>query len=79
MRNSILILFFIIAVLILAPSAEAQCPMCKTSVESAMKDKNNTKGKGLNTGILYLLSVPYLAVGVVGVVWYINSKKKQVA
>ena len=78
MRNSILILFFIITVLILAPSADAQCPMCKTSVESAMKDKNNTKGKGLNTGILYLLSVPYLAVGVVGVVWYINSKKKQV-
>jgi len=56
----------------------AQCPMCKAAVESAMKDKNNTKGKGLNKGILYLLSMPYLAIGIVGVVWYRNSKKKQI-
>ena len=52
--------------------------MCKTSIESAMKDKNNTKGKGLNKGILYLLSVPYLAVGFAGFAWYRNSKKKQI-
>ena len=77
MRKCIFVIAFIIITFVLAASAEAQCPMCKTSVESAMKDKNNTKGKGLNTGILYLLSVPYLAVGVVGVVRYMNSKKKQ--
>ena len=77
MRKSLIFLIIISAFLFAEP-ATAQCPMCKTSVESAMKDKNNTKGKGLNTGILYLLSVPYLAVGVVGVVWYFNSRKKQI-
>ncbi len=75
MRNIIIVLFILI---FLVPNSKAQCPMCKTSIESAMKDKNNTKGRGLNKGILYLLSMPYLAVGIAGVAWYYNSKKKQI-
>ncbi len=77
MRNRIITLFILIF-LVLAPYSNAQCPMCKTSIESAMKDKNNTKGRGLNKGILYLLSVPYLAVGIAGIAWYYNSRKKQI-
>ncbi len=78
MRNTLLIFSFCLTLLVFAPSAKAQCPMCKTSIESAMKDKNNTKGKGLNKGILYLLSMPYLAFGIVGAAWYYNSRKKQI-
>lgn len=78
MRKALVVLFFVIAVFVFVPVAQAQCPMCKTAVESAMKDKSNMKGRGLNKGILYLLSMPYLAVGIVGVVWYRNSKKKQI-
>ena len=77
MRNRIII-FLIILFSVSAYYSNAQCPMCKTSVESAMKDKNNTKGRGLNKGILYLLSMPYLAVGIAGVTWYYYSKKKQI-
>ncbi|MFM9944240.1 MAG: hypothetical protein ACKVQB_03325 [Bacteroidia bacterium] len=77
MRKSIIILLFIFSTFIFVPESNAQCPMCKTSIESAMKDKNNTKGLGLNNGILYLLSMPYLAVGIVGFIWYRKSKKKQ--
>ncbi len=76
MRKSFIILFFTISMFIQMP-AKAQCPMCKTSVESAMKDKSNTKGRGLNKRILYLLSMPYLAVGIGGFLWYKNSKKKK--
>ncbi len=57
---------------------KAQCPMCKTAIESAMKDKSNMKGRGLNNGILYLLSMPYLVVGIGGVIWYRANRKKQV-
>jgi hypothetical protein len=57
--------------------AQAQCPMCKAAVEGSMKDKSSNKGKGLNLGILYLLSMPYLAVGVVGTVWFMRSKRKK--
>ena len=43
----------------------AQCAMCRTSAESDL----NTGGsiaKGLNTGILYLMAVPYLALMIGG-------------
>ena len=77
MKKTVAVFLFVLFAAFSAPRANAQCPMCKTSVESAMKDKNNKKGKGLNTGILYLLSMPYLAVGVVGLGWYMNSRKKK--
>jgi hypothetical protein len=60
----------------LSETVSAQCPMCRGAVESAMKDEGNTKGKGLNKGILYLLATPYLAVALVGGAWLYNKKKK---
>lgn len=70
-------LFFLSLILIAGAfsTANAQCPMCRTAVESGMDDEHG-KGKGLNDGILYLLATPYLAVGIVGFVWYKRNKKK---
>ena len=48
-------------VLALVPVA-AQCPMCKMSAESNMQN-GGMAGRGLNTGILYLLALPYLIAG----------------
>lgn len=53
----------------------AQCPMCRSAVESAMQQEGNTVGLGLNKGILYLLATPYLMITVVGIIWYRNTKK----
>lgn len=50
--------------------------MCRGAVEGAMKEEGNTKGLGLNKGILYLLATPYLAVAIIGGTWYYNKKKK---
>ena len=67
---------FILSFLTLSSVATlAQCPMCKTAVESGMKD-GHTKGRGLNDGILYLLATPYLAIALVGGAWYYKNKKK---
>ena len=55
---------------------QAQCPMCRGAVEGALKEEGNTKGIGLNKGILYLLATPYLAVAIVGGAWFYNKKKK---
>ena len=52
----------------------AQCAMCRSSVESTFSDGRYINGSGLNTGILYLLSLPYLVVLVVGFLWYRSSK-----
>jgi hypothetical protein len=60
-------------------TAAAQCPMCKTSLESNRKEKGlqKTYGNGVNDGILYLLAAPYLIVGTVGFFWWKNQKAKR--
>ena len=55
----------------------AQCAMCRRNVESNKESQNNKVGTGLNKGILYLMSVPYV-IGVIGIaVWMKNRKQNQ--
>ena len=51
----------------------AQCPMCRMSAESNLKD-GGTAGAGLNRGILYMLSLPYLLVSTLGILWWRNRR-----
>jgi len=55
---------------------EAQCPMCRMSAESNLKD-GGSAGKGLNNGILYMLLTPYALVGIIGYIWYRNRRKEE--
>ena len=52
----------------------AQCPMCRMSAESNLKN-GGSAGQGLNAGILYMLSVPYILVGGVAYYWWRNRKR----
>ncbi|TGE22343.1 hypothetical protein E5K00_19055 [Hymenobacter aquaticus] len=62
----------------LAPLAsQAQCTMCKTQVEAARTEKDAYDTSGLNKGIVYLMTIPYLLIGTVGYFWYRNSHKKK--
>jgi len=57
----------------------AQCPMCKMSAESNMKN-GGTAGKGLNNGILYMFAAPYVLIGGLAFVWYkVNKNKREAA
>ena len=56
----------------------AQCAMCKAVVEGNL-DAGDTKGAGLNDGILFLMSMPYIAVFLFGVSYYLQKKKTKVA
>lgn len=59
----------------LLPEANAQCPMCKTSLEANRKDNANAVGNGINNGILYLLAMPFVMVGgVAGLYIYRNRR-----
>ncbi len=60
--------------IILALYVEAQCPMCRMSAESNLAN-GGTEGRGLNNGILYLLSLPYLLVLCLGFIYYRNRKQ----
>ena len=53
-----------------------QCAMCKAAVEANLKDGGNA-GAGLNQGILYLMAMPYVAMIIFGVIYYIQRSKKQ--
>jgi hypothetical protein len=70
---------FLFSILLLdAGTSVAQCAMCKRVAETSYQNENNPstrRGKSLNMGILYLLSVPYLLGAVGAVVWYKNKRK----
>lgn len=58
----------------LAPlGARAQCVMCKSQVEAARQEKDDYDVTGLNKGILYMMSVPYVLMGAIGYFWYRRS------
>lgn len=57
------------------PEVQAQCPMCRISAESNLKN-GGTEGKGLNNGILYMLATPYMLIGVIGFIWWRNRRKE---
>ena len=59
--------------------AQAQgCVMCRAQVgEHKDKDEAKLVGTSLNTGILYLVSIPYLLVATVGFIWWRNNKNSK--
>ena len=63
--------------LLLITSSEgmlAQCAMCRSTLENNYSNGDPGIAAGINTGILYLLSMPYLAIIVIGYLWYKSSK-----
>ena len=62
--------------LLLNTSAFAQCAMCRGTVESNMNTGASTTA-GLNTGIVYLMVVPYVMFAALGYFWYKRSKENQ--
>lgn len=76
MLRKIIISFVLVISLAGSFTASAQCAMCRATVESASKNGEN-RAAGMNTGILYLMSIPYIIGGVIAFLWYKNSKKEQ--
>lgn len=71
-----LLLFSLFAISLFFPEfAEAQCSMCRASVENSISNGGQAVGAGLNKGILYLMVAPYLLIAAIGLAWYKKSKK----
>jgi hypothetical protein len=76
-RSFLLVVSVFFTLSLISPvEAEAQCPMCRISAESNLKN-GGTAGKGLNKGILYLFFTPYLVIGTLGFLWWRNNKLRQ--
>ena len=75
-----LVVFALLSILVIClfqVSAQAQCAMCRTALE------NSPEGRGMsgafNRGILFLLGVPYVLAGTIGLVVYRGYRKKKAA
>ena len=67
----------VFGLILLATSSEkvlAQCAMCRSTIENNYSNGDPGIAAGINTGILYLLSMPYLAAIILGYLWYKSSK-----
>jgi hypothetical protein len=71
MRRLLTILFFL---LLLLAEADAQCAMCRSTLENNFSNGNPGIAAGINTGILYLLAMPYLAIMTLGYLWFKSSR-----
>ena len=65
-----------LALIVISSDATAQCAMCRAAVENNISSGENSIGAGLNTGIIYLMLMPYILFSVVAYAWYRYSKKE---
>jgi hypothetical protein len=76
--KTLLLLIVFGLMLISVKPVKAQCAQCAATVATNTKN-GGTAATGLNKGILFLLVAPYLAVGVVGFVWYKKFRRKNIS
>ena len=70
MKKTILLTlaFFILG----SVDVDAQCAMCRAVLES---EEGQQTAKGINNGIVYLMAIPYVWVGAVGIAVFRMLKK----
>ena len=73
MKNNILLFIAVIA-LLFTINVNGQCAMCKAVVETNL-ESGDTKGMGLNNGILYLMAFPYIAATIFAILFFLQKKK----
>jgi hypothetical protein len=73
----VFVIFIVLSLILVSAESNAQCAMCTATVESNLKS-GGTTGSGLNSGIMYLLAVPYLAMAAIGILWYKKYRKKNI-
>ncbi len=75
MKNKI-ILFLFIFTLYTSSTIYAQCAMCR-AIPTSNQEAGGNIANGLNTGILYLMAVPYILI-LAFVAFYFREKIKAV-
>lgn len=69
------VIFILIAIALSSTNLLAQCAMCRTTLENNVSNGDIGIAAGINFGILYLFSAPYIAIGVIAFLWYKTSKR----
>jgi len=69
-KSTLIILFFLQIMLVSQFTANAQCSLC-TKTAQQMGEK---PAQGMNSGILYLMMMPFAIVGFIGFRWWKQNK-----
>lgn len=75
MKKLLVFFWTFILAIVIPVVTQAQCAMCRTQLENNVSNGDPGIAAGINTGILYLLVMPYLCITVIGYLWYKSSKK----
>ena len=65
-----LILSILFLSLLLSNGASAQCAICAKSVQQM----GTKPAEGFNSGIIYLMALPYAAIGIIGYKWWKHNR-----
>jgi hypothetical protein len=68
---------FLIFVIGFSGNSFGQCAMCKLTAENSIVEGQTSMALGLNTGIIYLASFPYLVCAMIIVLWFRQYRKRQ--
>ena len=69
------IMVLLVSMIVPVTKVLSQCAMCRATIENNVSNGDIGIGASLNFGILYLFVTPYLAIAVVGYLWYKKSKE----
>jgi hypothetical protein len=62
-QRKYIFILLVVFLVFLQPEIYAQCAMCKQAAETSLKSNPNSMARSLNSGILYLMAVPYIMLG----------------
>ena len=68
------VVLFLALILFSMDTSFSQCAMCRSTLENNFSNGNPGIASGINTGILYLLVMPYLAVAILAYLWFKSSR-----
>lgn len=75
MKKYLISLLLSLLFFVQATAVQAQCAMCRSTLESNVSDGNVTVSAQLNLGIIYLFVTPYILFMLLAFFWYRASKK----
>lgn len=75
----IVLLLIVVALFFAQTDVDAQCAMCKQAVQSNIDSNDGGRriGIGLNSGILYLMGIPYMIVATIAVAFFRKQIKEK--
>lgn len=62
-RNTVVLILVMALFFLMSTDAGAQCAMCKAVAENAQDESGYGLTNGLNSGILFIMAIPYILLG----------------